>query len=167
MRPLWRDCQGSVPNMTRDLLEHLHIRLGIPVCADDVLAYIAAITSHPGYTRRFREHLRQPGVRVPLTANPTLWNRAVAIGREILWLHTYGSRCVGPAAGRGRSERALVERFGVKCLTSVRALGDRLGEHLDYDPRAQILTVGSGTLAPYAKRSSTTRSPPGASCGGG
>ncbi|GAA4188283.1 hypothetical protein GCM10022252_23230 [Streptosporangium oxazolinicum] len=148
VRPLWRDCLGSVPNMTRDLLEHLRIRLGIPVCADDVLAYVAAITAQPGYTRRFREHLRQPGVRVPLTADSTLWSRAVTIGREILWLHTYGSRCVDPDAGRGGSERSLVERFGVKCLTAVRALPERLGEHLDYDPRAQTLTVGSGTFAP-------------------
>ncbi|WP_336215012.1 type ISP restriction/modification enzyme [Nonomuraea sp. LPB2021202275-12-8] len=148
VRPLWHDDQGSVPNMTRDMLEHLRIRLGIPVSADDVLAYIAAITAHPEYTRRFRKHLRQPGVRVPLTADSMLWTRAVTIGREILWLHTYGTRYVDPVAGRGHSERALVERFGVRCLAAVRALPERLAEHLDYDPRAQTLTVGSGTFAP-------------------
>ncbi|GAA1772759.1 hypothetical protein GCM10009734_97130 [Nonomuraea bangladeshensis] len=148
VRPLWRDCLADASNMTPGLLEHLRIRLGAPVCVEDVLAYIAAITAHPGFVRRFREHLRQPGVRVPLTQDSTLWKRAVTIGREILWLHTYGSRCVDPAAGRGRSERALIERFGVKCLSAVKALPERLGEHLDYDPEAQTLIVGSGKFAP-------------------
>ncbi|WP_406673776.1 type ISP restriction/modification enzyme [Nonomuraea sp. N2-4H] len=148
VRPLWRDHQGSVPNMTPGLLNHLRIRLGTPVRAEDMLAYIAAVTAHPGFVRRFREHLRQPGVRVPLTSDSVLWNRAVTIGREILWLHTYGSRCVDPAAGRGRSERALIERFGIKCLTAVKALPERLGDQLDYDPETQRLTVGSGTFAP-------------------
>ncbi|MBW8484277.1 hypothetical protein K1Y72_17980 [Actinomadura sp. PM05-2] len=54
-----------------------------------MLAYIAAVTAHPGFTRRFREQLRQPGVRVPLTSDPALWNRGITLGREILWLHTY------------------------------------------------------------------------------
>lgn len=87
-------------------------------------------------------------MRVPLTADPTLWNRAVSIGREILWLHTYGSRFEDPTAGRKRSERALVERFGVKCLAPVRSLPERLPEHLTYDPDAQSLSVGNGVFAP-------------------
>lgn len=134
--------------MTNKLLSHLASTLGDSVFAEDVLAYIAAMTAHPGYTRRFQKQLRQPGVRVPLTADPTLWNRAVPIGREILWLHTYGSRFDDPAAGRIHSERALVERFGIKCLAPVRSLPERLPEHLTYDPLTQSLSVGDGVFAP-------------------
>jgi hypothetical protein len=148
VRPLWRDSTCSAPNMTKKLLSHLSSTLGVSASAEDVLAYIAAVTAHPGYTHRFQTQLRQPGVRVPLTADPTLWNRAVSIGREILWLHTYGSRFDDPTAGRIRSERALIERFGVKCLTPVRSLPERLPEHLTYDPDSQSLSVGNGTFAP-------------------
>jgi hypothetical protein len=91
------------------------------------------------------------GVRVPLTADPTLWKRAVSIGREILWLHTYGSRFNDPAARRPRSERALVERFGVKCLAPVKALPERIPEHLTYDQDSQSLSVGNGIFAPVRR----------------
>jgi hypothetical protein len=134
--------------MPKKLLSHLGSTLGVSVSAEDVLAYIAAVTAHPGFTRRFQKQLRQPGVRVPLTADLTLWNRAVPIGREILWLHTYGSRFDDPTVGRTRSERALVERSGVKCLAPVRSLPERLPERLTYDPDAQSLSVGNGVFAP-------------------
>jgi hypothetical protein len=148
VRPLWRDSTCSTPNMTKKLLSHLGSTLGVSASAEDVLAYIAAVTAHPGYTRRFQKQLRQPGVRVPVTADPALWNRAVPIGREILWLHTYGSRFDDPTAGRIRSERALVERFGVKCLAPVRSLPERLPERLTYDPDTQSLSVGNGVFTP-------------------
>ncbi|MFG1997599.1 type ISP restriction/modification enzyme [Spirillospora sp. NPDC048911] len=148
IRPLWRDPTCCAPNMTKELLDHLGDALEVPVSAKDALAYIAAVAAHPGYTRRFQKHLRQPGVRIPLTADPKLWSRAVTIGREVLWLHTYGSRFEDLSAGQARSERALVERFGIKCLAPVRSLPERLAERLTYDLEAQSLSFGSGTFAP-------------------
>ncbi|GLY80588.1 type ISP restriction/modification enzyme [Actinoallomurus iriomotensis] len=148
VRPLWRDITCSAPNMTKRLLSCVASTLRVPASAEDVLAYIAAVTAHPGYTRRFQKQLRQPGVRVPLTADPTLWDRAVSIGREILWLHTYGNRFDDPAAGRMRSERSVVEAFGIKCLAPVKSLPERLPELLTYDPDAQSLAVGNGVFAP-------------------
>jgi hypothetical protein len=46
--------------------------------------------AHPGYVERFKVELETPGVRVPLTADPKLWERAVRLGRIVLWAHTYG-----------------------------------------------------------------------------
>ncbi|MFO7855002.1 MAG: type ISP restriction/modification enzyme [Paracoccaceae bacterium] len=40
------------------------------------------------------------GLRVPLTADPRLFAEAAALGREVVWLHTYGERFADPAAGR-------------------------------------------------------------------
>ena len=34
----------------------------------------------------------QPGLRIPLTANPQLFCEAVQLGRRVIWLHTYGER---------------------------------------------------------------------------
>ncbi|MEU8345381.1 type ISP restriction/modification enzyme, partial [Spirillospora sp. NPDC048832] len=148
VRPLWRDPAGNVPNMTGKLLNHLRSVLGLSVSAPDVLAYIAAVTAHPGYTHRFKQELRQPGVRVPITADPTLWNDALTIGHEVLWLHTYGSRVTDPVMTRKRSERAVIERFGIKCLAPVRSLPEQLPERLYYEPDARTLHVGSGAFAP-------------------
>ncbi|WP_242888837.1 type ISP restriction/modification enzyme [Actinomadura litoris] len=147
-RPLWRDPVGDSPNMTEELLNHLSSVLELPVSPPDVLAYIAAVAAHPGYTHRFKRELRQPGVRVPLTADPTLWNDALTTGHEVLWLHTYGSRATDPAMTLKRSERAVVERFGIKCLTPVRSLPEQLPERLSYEPDTQTLHVGSGAFAP-------------------
>jgi hypothetical protein len=98
--PLYRDSRGTIPNVAPALLKNLHRFTGTPVDAEDLLAYIAAITAHQGYTRRFREQLKTPGVRVPITLDTELWRRAVEIGREVIWLHTFGERMVNPAAGR-------------------------------------------------------------------
>jgi predicted helicase len=148
VRPLWRDPTGNVPNMTDKLLNHLSGVLGLSITAPDALAYIAAVTAHPGYTHRFKQELRQPGVRVPITADSTLWNNALTIGHEVLWLHTYGSRVTDPAMSLKRSERAVVERFGIKCLAPVRSLPEQLPERLHYEPHTQTLHVGSGAFAP-------------------
>jgi len=70
--------------------------------ADDVIAYLATVMAHPAFTARFRDDLVRPGLRVPLTADRTLFDEAVVLGREVVWLHCYGERFVDPAAGRRR-----------------------------------------------------------------
>ena len=50
----------------------------------------------------------RPGLRVPLTANAELFADAVAIGRIVVWLHSYGERCVDVAAGRPHAPPRLV-----------------------------------------------------------
>ena len=53
----------------------------------------------------FARNLKQPGLRIPLTADRGLFDEAVAIGREVIWLHTFGDRFAegrpaGPPAWR-------------------------------------------------------------------
>ncbi|HET9895431.1 MAG TPA: type ISP restriction/modification enzyme [Streptosporangiaceae bacterium] len=67
--PLFRNPEGTIANFTPDLVPFLGRRLGCPISAVDLLAYIAGVVAHPGYTRRFHAELRQPGIRVPLTAD--------------------------------------------------------------------------------------------------
>ncbi|GAA0983026.1 hypothetical protein GCM10009555_053910 [Acrocarpospora macrocephala] len=57
VRPLWRDSTCSAPNMTKEIFSHLSGALGISTSPEDVLAYIAAVTSHPAFTRRFQKQL--------------------------------------------------------------------------------------------------------------
>ena len=74
------------------------------------MAYVAAIMAHPGYIERFRNHLKQPGLRLPLTADGQLFSEAVALSREVIWLHTFGERCPeGHPPGAPRIEPATDE----------------------------------------------------------
>jgi Type ISP C-terminal specificity domain/N-6 DNA Methylase len=90
--PLYRDTSGTIPNIAPGLLRHLQQSLHHEVNAEDLLAYIAAIVAHPGYTRRFREELTIPGIRIPLSAEHQIWNQAISLGRRVIFLHTFATR---------------------------------------------------------------------------
>ena len=81
--------------------------LGVQVTGLDLLCYVAAVASHPGYTATFAAQLETPGVRVPLTADAELFTRAVELGREVVWASTYGERCADPDAGRPQGDITL------------------------------------------------------------
>lgn len=98
--PLWRDADGRDSNVRLRLLGHLTQRLGVEVGAEDIVAYVAAIAAHPGYTARFQEDLATPGLRIPLTADPKTFAEAVELGHMIIWLHTFGERMSDPAKHR-------------------------------------------------------------------
>ena len=97
-------------------------RLSITVpTAEDVVAYVACVVGHPGYTARFHEELNSPGIRIPLTAAPALWAEAVDVGRQLIWLHSYGERFVDRSAGRPPR--------------SPRMTGEQHTSHPPHDPR--------------------------------
>ena len=98
--PVWLDSTGQTPNVVPGLLDHLAAAYETKITGPDLFAYIAAITAHPAYVERYHADLQTPGLRVPLTADARCFERAVAPGQRVLWLHTYGERCVDPDAGR-------------------------------------------------------------------
>ncbi|EPR77506.1 Adenine specific DNA methyltransferase [Leifsonia rubra CMS 76R] len=93
----------GTPNLAPGFLDVLAAGLGLNITHEDVLAYIAGVTSHPGFTAKFEAELSTPGVRVPITKDPALWMRAVELGREVVWLHTYGEAFIDKAQGRSES----------------------------------------------------------------
>lgn len=147
--PLYRDRLAGSANLAPGLTLLLSRYLHLSVTASDVLAYIAAVTAHGGYTARFAEDLRIPGVRVPLTADPELWERAVRLGKRVIWLHTYGERFVNPAEGRPAGppkpdpdQRALVR-------TPIRGFdGEKMPDDICYDAETATLLVGAGRISP-------------------
>ena len=82
---------GGTPNLTEPAAQMLRERFG-DNAPGNLVYYLAALTGHPGYVRTFDKPLQQAGIRVPLTADPELWERAVQLGKQIVWLHTYGER---------------------------------------------------------------------------
>jgi len=146
--PLYRDGKTAEPNLSPGLLDHLAASLGTTVTAEDVLAYVAAITSHPGFTARFVAELDSPGVRVPLTASYDLYQEAVVLGREVLWLHTYGERYTDPSSGRPQSTPRLPEPTRPKVVIAIPDDEAGMPEILTYDEATLTVHVGAGQVRP-------------------
>ena len=144
--PLWADAQETQSNVRADVLQVLAKAHGAPVNAEDLVAYIAAVMAHPAFTARFRADLVRPGLRVPLTADKTLFDEAVALGREVVWLHCYGERFVDAAAGRPKGPPRLPENEPpfVPGEGEIPGAPEPLPETMDYDAAKRRLVIGKG-----------------------
>ena len=147
--PLWRDAAATQPNIHPSLLAVLADSYGRDVTAEDALAYVAALLAHPAFTARFRDDLIQPGLRVPLTADAALFARAVAIGREVVWLHCYGERFADPAAGRPKAAPRLPpgENPTIPADGAIPGAPEPLPDAMSYDPGTRELRIGAGRVA--------------------
>jgi predicted helicase len=135
--PLYRDQSVALPNMHPQLLDLLMKTYGIEVCPEDVAAYFYALLAHPAFTARYHKELESKELRVPLSADKDLFERAVALGRELLFLHTYGERC---------TDRQVWPATVVKSAKPVNSTS--LPERFAYDAKRQVLVVGNGEFGP-------------------
>ncbi len=142
--PLWRDANATVPNVRPALLSYLAEKYGAAVTAEDLLAYIAAVAAHPAYTSRFQEDLSTPGLRLPLTADADTFAEAAALGRTVIWLHTFGERMADADAGRPPEPPRLpaARRPRIPAEGTIPPDADKL----DYDPKTKRLLIGSGYI---------------------
>ncbi|MGC0421525.1 type ISP restriction/modification enzyme [Embleya sp. AB8] len=127
--PLYRDPAGLVPNVAPGLVELLADRLGVPVVAEDLFAWIVAVTTDPA--------------GVPLTADPNLWAAGVDLGRRLIALHTFGARFGRPGEGKPRlpgGRRPFVREPVPARPTEVR-----------HDEETGSLLLGSGRIAPVPR----------------
>ncbi len=147
--PLWRDAAASQPNVRPTLLAFLAETYGREVGAEDAMAYIAALMAHPAFTARFAADLVRPGLRVPLTADATLFAEAVALGREVVWLHCFGERFADPDAGRPKRAPRLPkgEAPHVPAEGAIPGAPEPLPDTMDHDAGTNRLRVGKGFVA--------------------
>ena len=146
--PLWADGGATAPNMPPALLTELSGQYGRPVTGPDLFAYIAAIAASPAYTERFAAHLKQPGLRIPVTADRALFDEAVALGREVVWLHTFGERFAEgrpPGPPRVAADEPTIPAGGALPATLA-----AMPHELDYDPALRRLKIGTGYIANVA-----------------
>lgn len=139
---LWRDGNSSLPNIKPALLAHLAKVFAQAVKAEDVMSYLAAVMAHPAFTARFKADLVRPGLHVPLTADAKLFDEAVRLGSEVIWLHTYGERFVDDKAGRSKGPPRLPKEKA----PTVPAGGEiaDLPDSMDYNPATRRLMIGKG-----------------------
>jgi hypothetical protein len=144
--PLWRDRNATQPNIKPALLTHIAKVYGHPVRAEDMMAYLAAVMAHPGFTARFKSDLVRPGLRVPITADAKLFAEAATLGSEVIWLHCYGERFVDPTAGRPKqAPRLLKQRVPfISAAGAIPSAPEPLPDTMDYDPATRRLKIGKG-----------------------
>lgn len=143
--PLWLDAAGLLTNIRPNLLVALSARYG-PVSPEDVLSYIVAITAHPAYVERFRTDLSTPGLRVPLTANPELFEDAVEVGRLVIWLYTYGERMSDATNGRPAGPPRLPASYrpNISLQGTISQDPTLMPDNISYDDATKRLLVGDG-----------------------
>lgn len=146
VHPLWRDQAAKVSNIQPELLEYLAKIYGRPVGPEDMMAYLAAVMAHPAFTARFAKDLVRPGLRVPMTADASLFDEAVRLGREVVWLHCYGERFTDAAAGRPRQAPRLPKGEGpfIPAEGAIPGAPEPLPDTMDYDPGTRRLHIGRG-----------------------
>ncbi|WP_181786006.1 type ISP restriction/modification enzyme [Streptomyces phytophilus] len=129
-------------NVPAGLLAHLAVSLGTGrVTVHDLAAYTVAVAGHTLFTEQFTEELLTPGVRLPLTRNPEIWQKAVEVGAEVLWIMTYGMhgrRAIGIEFAEGDPRR-------IRYLNHV---GEAVPNTLRYDGSTQTLHLGDGAFGP-------------------
>ncbi len=144
--PLWADAKASQPNIRAEALQLLAMTYGEPVGPEDLFAYMAGVMAHPAFTARFAQDLIQPGLRLPLTADAALFRRACALGREVVWLHSYGERFADPAAGRPKGPPRLPvgQRPTIPTKGAIPPAPAPLPDAMEHDPLKNRLHVGLG-----------------------
>lgn len=146
--PLWADAAGKTPNLQTGLIGLLAQGYSASVSAENIFAYIAAIVSHPGYVTRFATDLVQPGLRVPITADAKLFAEAVKLGREVVWLHSFGERFAAPTEGRPANAPRMPDgkRPQVPEDGAIPSAADTMPETISYNVTARRLHVGAGHI---------------------
>ena len=120
-------------------------RLGRPVTPAELLAYVYAILCSPPFSEQFDTELEEPGPRVPFTQDAALFEEAVEIGEELLFLHTYGERYANE-----QRPRAAIPQGTARATVAVSQDPDRYPTEFVYDEDAQELRVGYGAFGPVS-----------------
>ena len=149
---LWQDGTPTKGNITYPAIAALTKTYGAAPTAQDVFAYVAALLANPSFTEKFKADLVRPGLRVPLTADKKLFAKAAEIGREVIWLHTFGDRFADPAQGRPAGQPKLPDAERPKVLAGHPIPDTQQGfpDSIDYDPTKRELKIGTGVIAPVA-----------------
>jgi Type ISP C-terminal specificity domain/N-6 DNA Methylase len=134
------------PNLAPGLTEALAETFKEPVTADAITSYLASVAAHPAFTRHFTDELKTPGVRIPITTDGALWHKAVALGRQVVWLHTYGESFTDDAKKRRKAGIRFPkgddrQPLSLKPVT-------KMPEEMSYDADTKTLRLGDGAWGP-------------------
>ena len=139
--PLYYDSEGRIPNITDNLLAILNEQFDDQISPKDLLSYVYALGGTPAFSERFVAELAEAAgpVRVPITANLRLFKKAIELGSDLLWWHTWGER-FAPIGSTG---------LPVGQIQLIQPV-DRMPDGYSYDSEAKELSVGTGLFGPVS-----------------
>jgi hypothetical protein len=110
------------------------------------VAYIAAEAAHPAFTARFQDDLSTPGLRLPLTADAPTFAAATALGRTVIWLHTFGERLADADQGRptGPPRLPAAQRPRIPKDGAIPEAPTAMPDTIAYDATKKRLLLGTG-----------------------
>jgi hypothetical protein len=76
-----------------------------------------------------------------------LWNKAVVVGRDVIWLHTYGEKFLDEVAGRPLGPPPSSGPSVIAPISSRRA---DMPREIKFDVESETLLVGSGRVGPVS-----------------
>lgn len=142
---LWEDKEGKSGNIVPTAMAAMTKTYGAAPKAEDVFAYVAGLLANPAYTEKFKSDLVRPGLRVPVTADRKLFDQAAKLGREVIWLHTFGERFnEGRAPGVPKlpeAERPFISKEG-----AIPSTPEGFPDTIDYDAAQRRLKIGTGYI---------------------
>ena len=142
---LWKDAAATQTNVNADVIAALTRVYGTAPDPVDVFAYVAALLAHPAYVASFKADLIRPGLRVPLTADKDLFAEAAKLGREVIWLHSFGER-MGEGRPPGEPKLPDGERPTQPKAGMIPATPEGFPDTIDYDPALKRLKLGAGFI---------------------
>lgn len=142
---LWQDAAATKANVHPRAVQALGKALGARVDPVDVFAYVAGVLAHPAFTATHADDLVRPGLRVPLTADRTLFERAAKLGREVIWLHTFGER-MNESKPAGEPRLPKERQPTIPAAHPIPTNPDDFPDTLDYDAATRTFTVGKGRI---------------------
>lgn len=141
---LWKDAAATEANVAPAVVAALSRAYGAAIDPVDVFAYVAALLACPAYTESFKADLIRPGLRVPLTADAVLFAQGAKLGREIIWLHSFGDRFTeGHPTG---APRVATNPPTISKAGKIPATPEGFPDSIGYDAATRRLLVGSGHI---------------------
>ena len=142
--PLYRDRVGKEPNITHGLLETLGLQYGKTPTSEDLAAYIYALLGGQSYTQRFWNELEKPGPRVPITKDGAIFFDVAALGRQLIWFHTYAERF------RDNDRGDMVPSGMARCVAPVPDDPACYPEQFVWIETERAIRVGEGRFSPVS-----------------
>ena len=141
--PLYRDAEATEPNILPGFLASWGKKLKRNLSPESFAAYAYAVLGHNRFVERFWNELEECQLRVPLTLDAKLFDKAVAAGSRLLFLHTFGERFAPDSKGA-----AEVLAGSAKVKEGISEEPTDYPESFEYSEETRTLHVGGGSLAP-------------------
>jgi hypothetical protein len=144
--PLWLDADASQSNVRPAFINFLVQKYDAHIKTEDIVAYIMAVAAHSAFIARFRQDLSTPGLRIPITTDKRVFSEVAELGRNVIWLHTFGDRMVDPKKGRpfGPPRLPPAKRPTIPANGAISQDPGEMPDEITYDPKTKRLFVGQG-----------------------